>query len=71
MTDMATSPEQALVVRVQELMTRLGELEDLEARTVADDLVGAVVEMYGDGLEALRELLDAIHSSRTARSACA
>ena len=58
MTDMATSPEQALVVRVQELMTRLEELKDLEARAVADDLVGAVVEMYGDGLTRILAALE-------------
>ncbi len=52
------SPEQALVARVQELMTRLEELEDLEARSVAEELAGAIVEMYGDGLGRIFTALD-------------
>ncbi len=58
MTDLATSPEQALVARVQELTARLEELEDLEARAVAEELAGAIVEMYGDGLSRIFAALD-------------
>lgn len=50
MTELAASPEEELVARVQELTARLEALEDLEARALADDLAGAIVEMYGDGL---------------------
>lgn len=58
MADMAVSPEQALVARVEELTARLEELDDLEARSIADDLVGAVVEMYGDGLTRILAALE-------------
>jgi len=51
MTDLATrTPEQELVARVQELTARLQALDDPEARNLADDLGGAISEMYADGL---------------------
>ncbi len=58
MTDLATSPEEALVARVLGLTARLEELEDPEARAVAEDLVGAVTEMHGDGLARVMAALD-------------
>lgn len=58
MTDLATTPEQARVARVQELTARLEELADPEAQAVADDLAGAIVEMYGDGLQRIFAALD-------------
>jgi Fe-S cluster biogenesis protein NfuA/nitrite reductase/ring-hydroxylating ferredoxin subunit len=44
------APEQ-LVTRVQELQERLESSGDLPTRKLADELVSAVVQMYGAGLE--------------------
>src|SRR4029453_4869450 len=41
-------PEQ-LIARVQELTGRLEDLEDVACRELAEDLTGAVVQMYGAG----------------------
>ena len=46
----SSSPEQ-LVERVQHLTERVAALPDPAARQLADELVGAVVELYGEGLE--------------------
>ncbi len=45
-----SSPEQ-LVERVQALTEQVAALSDPAARRLADELVGAVVELYGEGLE--------------------
>src|SRR4029453_2335974 len=50
-------PEQ-LIARVQELTGRLEDLEDVACRELAEDLTGAVVQMYGAGLERIVELID-------------
>ena len=49
-TELGPAPE-ALVGRVQELTDRLAELPDPAARERADELVSAVLELYGEGLE--------------------
>jgi Fe-S cluster biogenesis protein NfuA/nitrite reductase/ring-hydroxylating ferredoxin subunit len=53
---MPTAPEQ-LVARVQELQEQLEATGDAATREVADQLVSAVVQMYGAGLERIVELL--------------
>jgi hypothetical protein len=40
-----------LLLRVQELQARLDSAEDQATRDVAEELVSAVVQMYGAGLE--------------------
>jgi Fe-S cluster biogenesis protein NfuA len=47
-----------LMARVQELTGRLEELEDPRCRDLAEELTGAVVQMYGAGLERIAELID-------------
>jgi Fe-S cluster biogenesis protein NfuA/nitrite reductase/ring-hydroxylating ferredoxin subunit len=53
----AVSPE-TLIQRVEELTARLGELPDPVARRTAEDLVSAVIEMYGQGLARMVAILD-------------
>ena len=48
-----------LIARVQELTGRLEDLEDPACRELAEELTGAVVQMYGAGLERIVELVDA------------
>ena len=55
-TALATDPEE-LLGRVQRLGERVGGLADEHARALAEELVDAVVEMYGDGL---RRIVDAL-----------
>jgi Fe-S cluster biogenesis protein NfuA/nitrite reductase/ring-hydroxylating ferredoxin subunit len=50
-------PDQ-LIARVQELTGRLEDLEDEGCRELAEELTGAVVQMYGAGLERIVELID-------------
>lgn len=50
MTDVATTPEEQLVERVQEVTGRLEAMEDLQALQIADELAGALGELYGEGL---------------------
>jgi Fe-S cluster biogenesis protein NfuA/nitrite reductase/ring-hydroxylating ferredoxin subunit len=45
-----------LIARVQELTGRLEDLEDGPCRELAEELTGAVVQMYGAGLERILEL---------------
>jgi Fe-S cluster biogenesis protein NfuA/nitrite reductase/ring-hydroxylating ferredoxin subunit len=52
----APGPEQ-LVQRIQELQERLEATGDAATREVADQLVSAVVQMYGAGLQRMVELL--------------
>jgi Fe-S cluster biogenesis protein NfuA/nitrite reductase/ring-hydroxylating ferredoxin subunit len=58
MATVASSPEEALVGRVEELTARVEQLGDPEARALADDLAGAVVQLYGEGLERIFAALD-------------
>jgi len=51
----ATTP----VERFQELFARLESIDDIEARGVAEDLVGAMLELYGEGLERIVQALEA------------
>ncbi|MEA2366482.1 MAG: hypothetical protein QOE69_3351 [Thermoleophilaceae bacterium] len=50
-------PDQ-LIARVQELTGRLEDLDDPACRELAEELTGAVVQMYGAGLERIVELID-------------
>ena len=52
-------PEE-LVVRVQELQTALDHAEDSPVRRLSEELVAAVVQMYGSGLE---RILDALFAA--------
>ena len=47
-----------LIARVQELTGRLEDLDDGECRSLAEELTGAVVQMYGAGLERIVELIE-------------
>jgi Fe-S cluster biogenesis protein NfuA/nitrite reductase/ring-hydroxylating ferredoxin subunit len=47
-----------LVERVQALSERVDALDDDRARALAQELVGAVMEMYGDGLARIVRVLD-------------
>jgi Fe-S cluster biogenesis protein NfuA/nitrite reductase/ring-hydroxylating ferredoxin subunit len=47
-----------LIARVQELTGRLEDLQDDACRDLAEELTGAVVQMYGAGLERIVELID-------------
>jgi Fe-S cluster biogenesis protein NfuA/nitrite reductase/ring-hydroxylating ferredoxin subunit len=58
----AVSPTE-LLDRVQSLSARLDELEDTHAKAVAQELVSAVIAMYGDGL---RRIVEAISEARDA-----
>lgn len=51
------SPE-ALIQRVEELTAQIEMLPDPVARRVSEDLVSAVMEMYGHGLTRIVEILD-------------
>ncbi len=46
----AASPEE-LVARVQDLTERLGEISDPAARQSAEELISAILELYGEGME--------------------
>ena len=47
-----------LIARVQELTGRLEHLDDADCRELAEELTGAVVQMYGAGLERILELIE-------------
>jgi Fe-S cluster biogenesis protein NfuA/nitrite reductase/ring-hydroxylating ferredoxin subunit len=53
----AVSPE-ALIQRVEELTAQVEHLPDPAARRAAEDLVAVVIEMYGEGLTRIVEILD-------------
>ena len=57
---MATTVDRGdeLVQRVQELTARLDQVADPITHTIADELVAAVVQMYGEGLERIVAALD-------------
>jgi Fe-S cluster biogenesis protein NfuA/nitrite reductase/ring-hydroxylating ferredoxin subunit len=46
-----------LIARVQQLTGRLEDLDDESCRELAEELTGAVVQMYGAGLERILELI--------------
>ena len=50
--------EEELVGRVQELTARVEALPDQDARETADALAGAIVQLYGEGLERIFGALD-------------
>jgi Fe-S cluster biogenesis protein NfuA/nitrite reductase/ring-hydroxylating ferredoxin subunit len=47
-----------LIARVQELTEQLEEVQDFQARAVADELVASVIQLYGEGLERIFAALD-------------
>ena len=51
----AVSPE-ALIQRVEELTARVEDLPDPTARRAAEDLMSAVIDMYGLGLTRIVEI---------------
>jgi len=53
----AVSPG-ALIQRVEELTAQVQQLPDPVARRTAEDLVSSVIEMYGQGLTRIVEILD-------------
>ena len=54
----AADPSAELIERVQALTAELEEVRDPRARAVADDLVAAIMQLYGAGLERIVEALD-------------
>lgn len=48
----------ALIARVQELTAQLEEVQDFQARAVADELVASIMQLYGEGLERIMEAVD-------------
>ncbi len=46
-----------LLDRVQDLTAQVDELSDVRARTLAQELVAAVIAMYGDGLARIMEVI--------------
>jgi Fe-S cluster biogenesis protein NfuA/nitrite reductase/ring-hydroxylating ferredoxin subunit len=60
-----------LVQRVQDLQARLEATSDAATREVADQLVSAVVQMYGAGLERIVELLAGAGASDAGRQIAA
>jgi Fe-S cluster biogenesis protein NfuA/nitrite reductase/ring-hydroxylating ferredoxin subunit len=55
--DAAVSPE-TLIQRVEELTAQVEQLPDPIARRTAEDLLSAVIEMYGQGLTRIVEVLE-------------
>jgi Fe-S cluster biogenesis protein NfuA/nitrite reductase/ring-hydroxylating ferredoxin subunit len=47
-----------LIARVQELTEQLEEVQDFQARAVADELVSSIIQLYGDGLERIFAALE-------------
>ena len=48
---MAADPSAELIERVQALTAQLEEVQDFQARAVADELVASIMQLYGAGLE--------------------
>jgi Fe-S cluster biogenesis protein NfuA/nitrite reductase/ring-hydroxylating ferredoxin subunit len=46
-----------MLERVQDLTAQVDELSDVRARTLAQELVSAVIAMYGDGLQRIMEVI--------------
>jgi Fe-S cluster biogenesis protein NfuA/nitrite reductase/ring-hydroxylating ferredoxin subunit len=61
--DAVALDSQRQVARVQELSEALDALDDGHAKEVAEDLVGAIVELYGEGLRRIVAALDAAGGS--------
>ncbi len=55
---MTGDPTEELIERVQALTAQLDEVQDLQARAVADELVASIIQLYGAGLERIVEALD-------------
>jgi Fe-S cluster biogenesis protein NfuA/nitrite reductase/ring-hydroxylating ferredoxin subunit len=53
----ALADPEALVARVQELTAQLETFPDVRARQTAEELVAAILEMYGEGLARAMELV--------------
>ena len=47
-----------LIERVQALTAQLEEVQDFQARAVADELVASIMQLYGEGLERILAALD-------------
>jgi Fe-S cluster biogenesis protein NfuA/nitrite reductase/ring-hydroxylating ferredoxin subunit len=47
-----------VIARVQELTAQLEEVQDFQARAVADELVASIIALYGEGLERIFAALD-------------
>jgi len=62
-TDRVPLHSERHLARVQELTEALEGLEDRHAREVAEDLVGAIVELYGEGLA---RVVDCLHAAGAA-----
>jgi Fe-S cluster biogenesis protein NfuA/nitrite reductase/ring-hydroxylating ferredoxin subunit len=58
LADETRSDPDALVRRVEELVERLDAIDDLAARETAERLLGAMMELYGEGLERILRALD-------------
>jgi Fe-S cluster biogenesis protein NfuA len=58
-TDRVPPHSERHLARVQELTEALEGLEDRHARALAEDLVGAIVELYGEGLARIVDRLKA------------
>lgn len=58
MNDPATTPQEALAARVQELTAQVDAMPDAAARELVDELAGAIIEMYGDGLQRIFAALE-------------
>jgi Fe-S cluster biogenesis protein NfuA/nitrite reductase/ring-hydroxylating ferredoxin subunit len=54
---MAVDASEALIERVQSLTEQLEEVQDFQARAVADELVASVIQLYGTGLERIFDAL--------------
>jgi Fe-S cluster biogenesis protein NfuA/nitrite reductase/ring-hydroxylating ferredoxin subunit len=54
---MAVESSEALIERVQALTAQLEEVQDFQARAVADELVASIVQLYGAGLERIFDAL--------------
>jgi Fe-S cluster biogenesis protein NfuA/nitrite reductase/ring-hydroxylating ferredoxin subunit len=46
-----------LIARVQELTAQLEEVQDFQARAIADELVASIMQLYGEGLERIVDAL--------------
>jgi Fe-S cluster biogenesis protein NfuA/nitrite reductase/ring-hydroxylating ferredoxin subunit len=55
---MAAQPAPSAVDRFQELAARLESIDDAEARGVAEGMIGAMLELYGEGLERIFAALE-------------
>jgi Fe-S cluster biogenesis protein NfuA/nitrite reductase/ring-hydroxylating ferredoxin subunit len=55
---LSTDSSEALIARVQALTDQLEEVQDLQARAVADELVASIMQLYGEGLERIFAALD-------------